>query len=132
MALHPSLTTTGFWNQSAQMALKSPPPLSVPSQNALGYGMTADNLCLPCSTTGLDSLCSTPGPTGATNPIVPCKQDQLYHCQHATLEQCYGNATKAGLVHGLSAQPYHQVIQTAFSQPTYGSAFQTMMAGRLA
>lgn len=134
MALHPGLTTTGFWNQEAQMQSAGAPRSFAPSASrdaASGYGMTSDNLCLPCATRGLDSLCSTQSRTGGTNPIVPCEKGELYQCRYQTLDQCYGNATKAGLVAGMSRQPYSKVMETAFHQPSYGTAFQTMAAGKL-
>lgn len=138
MALHPSLapglSTTDFWNQGAQMAAEATfglSSMSVPLNDPIGYGVTPNGFCLPCATSGYNSLCSTPSATGKTNPIVPCVTGQVFHCKHPTMQDCYGNNTKAGLVAGLAPQPYGAVMMTSFAQPTYGTAFQTMMSGQL-
>jgi len=134
MSVQPGITTTEFWNRGAQLSMGlsvGVTPMTVAENSPTGYGMTADGFCIPCATTGVDSLCSTPGSTGATNPIVKCEYNQLHNCQHASLNDCYGNATKAGLVTSMEAKPFDAVMKISFVQPTYGTAFQTMMAGQL-
>ncbi len=130
MSVQPGLTTTGFWDQQAQLRAPQPDPtieygLSG-SAPGVKYGRLRGGACIECT----DALCggvssSTGDPLAwrpCSNNPPPCYYDSMQLCQH-------GKEARTTMTSAMSSMPFGHVMVTSFSQPNYAEAFQTFSTG---
>lgn len=136
------LTTEGFWQQGAQVNVQVP-------STAVQYGLTPrmamepgappltkkygilpfqNDQCVEC----LGGVCGGTNPkTGRPNPDVPCSRPGQTYCYYNSLDECEGGLPKALKAAVLSSEPFGRTMKTAFNQPNYYDALQTMFAGNI-
>lgn len=138
------LTTEGFWQQGAQTNVRVPStavqygmtpriaaaalPGSPPMTNKYGILPFGNDQCVEC----VGNVCGGTNPkTGRPNPPVACSKPGQTYCYYNSMDECEGGLPKAAKAAVLSSEPFSKVIVTAYNQPNYYDALQTMFAGSI-